>query len=84
MILCDAPPIIPVSDGVALAAVCDGVIFVVRAGLVPAAALRRATEHIRHVRGQILGVLLNQVNLSEGYQTDYYRYYRAYYGPDAQ
>jgi capsular exopolysaccharide synthesis family protein len=82
LVLCDSPPVIPVSDAVALAAQCDGVILVVRAGDVPAAALRRAAEHIQKVKGRILGVLLNEVNLREGYHADYYRYYRAYYGPD--
>lgn len=83
LVICDTPPIISVSDGVALAARCDGVILVVRVGSVPHPVIRQAAEHIEAVKGRILGVLLNSVNLTrDGYYYDYYRYYHAYYGSD--
>ena len=83
LVLCDTPPVISVSDGVALAAQCEGVILVVRVGAVPQEVVRRAAESIEAVKGRILGVLLNSVNLRrDGYYYDYYRYYHAYYGSD--
>lgn len=83
LLIFDTPPVISVSDGVALAAQCDGVILVVKVGGVPQAVIRRATEQIEAVKGHILGVLLNAVNLKrDSYYYDYYRYYHAYYGGD--
>jgi capsular exopolysaccharide synthesis family protein len=83
LLICDTPPVISVADGVALAAQCDGVILVVRVGTVPQDVIRRAAEQIQAVKGKIIGVLLNSVNLKrDGYYYDYYRYYRAYYGDD--
>ncbi len=81
LVVCDSPPVIAVSDGVALAAQCDGVILVVRAGTVSHEVLRRVTEQIEAVKGKILGVLLNSVDLSrDGYYYAYYRHYQAYDG----
>ncbi len=83
LVVCDSPPIIAVSDGVALAAQCDGVILVVRAGTVSHDVLRRVTEQIEAVKGKILGVLLNSVDLNrDGYYYSYYRHYQAYNGGD--
>jgi protein-tyrosine kinase len=76
LVLCDSPPVIAVADGVALAAQCDGVILIVRAGVVSHDLIRRAVEQIQSVKGKILGVVLNDVDLNrEGYHYSYYRYY---------
>ena len=84
LILCDTPPVLSVSDAVALAARSDGVILVVRAGGVSTTAVRRAAEQIRAVKGRILGVLLNAVDMRrDGYYADYRRYYHAYDGGDS-
>jgi protein-tyrosine kinase len=84
LILFDTPPVIAVADTLSFASVCDGVILVVRSGSVPFSVLRRAVEQIGHVRGRVLGVLLNRVNL-RATDADFYRYYRAYHatGPKA-
>ena len=85
LVLCDSPPVIAVSDGVALAAQCDGVIVVVRAGAVAHDVVRRAVEQIEGVKGKILGVLLNNVDLRRGgYYHAYYRYYQAYDGGESK
>jgi capsular exopolysaccharide synthesis family protein len=78
LIVYDTPPIISVADAVEVAALCDGVILVVRYGSVPPSVLRRAARQITQVNGRILGVLLNQVNLRGG-DDDVYRYYSAYH-----
>ena len=84
MILLDSPPIVSVSDALALAAVVDGVILVVRAGKIPQEVVRRAAGQIEAVKGRILGVLMNYVDLKrDGYYYDYYRYYHSYYHPGA-
>ena len=79
LVICDTPPVLSVSDAVALCARCDGVILVVRAGGVSSAVVRRAAEQIDAVKGRILGVVLNRVDMSRhGYYAEYHRYYRAY------
>jgi len=79
LVICDTPPVLSVSDAVALCARCDGVILVVRAGGVSSAVVRRAAEQIDAVKGRILGVVLNRVDISRhGYYAEYHRYYRAY------
>jgi capsular exopolysaccharide synthesis family protein len=81
LLLCDTPPVVAVSDAAALAAKSDGVVFVVRVGAVPYNVIQRAIGQIEAVKGRILGVLLNSVNLRrDGYYYDYYRYYHSYYG----
>jgi protein-tyrosine kinase len=83
LVLCDSPPILAVSDPVALAAQCDGVILAVRVGTVAQDMVRRAAEQVAAVKGKILGVLLNHVNLSRhGYHYGYYHYYESYESGD--
>jgi protein-tyrosine kinase len=85
LIVCDTPPVLSVSDAVALAAQCDGVVLVVRVGGVSTAAVRRTAEQIDAVKGRILGVLLNRVDMRrDGYYAEYQRYYHAYYGSDTK
>lgn len=84
LILCDSPPIISVADGVALAAQCDGVILVVRAGKVAFDVIQRATSQIEAVKGRILGVILNSVDLRRDGYYNYYRYYKTYYTDGAK
>jgi capsular exopolysaccharide synthesis family protein len=84
LVICDTPPVLSVSDPVALAARCDGVILVVRVGGVSIAVVRRAAEQIDAVKGRILGVVLNRVDMRrDGYYAEYHRYYKAY-GDDAK
>jgi capsular exopolysaccharide synthesis family protein len=81
LVLCDSPPVISVTDGIALAAQCDGVVLVVRVGAIAHEAIRRAAEQIEAVKSRILGVVLNSVDLRrDGYSYKYYRYYRSYQG----
>jgi protein-tyrosine kinase len=83
LIVIDTPPVLSVSDAVALAAQTDGVILVVRGGKTSAEAARHAAEQIDAVKGRILGVLLNRVDIRHGgYYADHQRYYDAYYGSD--
>jgi protein-tyrosine kinase len=84
LILCDSPPVISVADGIALSAQCDGVVLVVRAGALAHDVVRRAVEHIESVKGRILGVVLNSVNLRRDSYYNYYRYYGRYYGTNGK
>ena len=80
LVLLDSPPVVSVADAVALATFADGVVMVVQTGKVPHEVIRRATSQILAVKGRILGVVMNGVNLKrDGYYYDYYRYSGAYY-----
>ena len=82
MILLDSPPLVSVSDAVALSAFTDGVVLVVQTGKVPHEVIRRAASQLHAVKGRVLGVVMNAVNLKrDGYYYDYYRYYHSYYTP---
>jgi capsular exopolysaccharide synthesis family protein len=85
LVLWDAPPVLLVADSLNLAAQCDGVILVVRSGAIPYSVLRRAGRQIAQVKGKILGVLLNSVDLRRT-DGEFYRYYHAYHknGGDRQ
>jgi protein-tyrosine kinase len=80
MVLLDSPPVVLVADAVALASFTDGVVLVVQTGKVSHEVIRRAAGNIQAVKGRILGVVMNAVNLKrDGYYYDYYRYYQSYY-----
>jgi len=82
LVILDSPPVIPVSDGIALSSHSEGVILVVKVGTVPSEVVRRAVEQIESLKGRVLGVVLNRVNPRRDgdYYYDHYRYNNAYYG----
>src|SRR5262249_27864533 len=84
LVLCDSPPVIAVADGIALSAQCDGVVLVVRAGTIAHEVIRRAADHIESVKGRILGVILNSVDLRRDGYYHYYRHYGQYYGTNGK
>ena len=84
LVVCDSPPVIAVADGIALSAQCDGVVLVVRAGTMAHEVIRRCAEHIESVKGRILGVILNSVDLRRDGYYHYYRYYGRYYGSNGK
>jgi len=61
--LFDSPPVVSVSDALALSALCEGVILVVRSGAIPQPVIRRTVDHIEAVKGRILGIVLNSVDM---------------------
>jgi capsular exopolysaccharide synthesis family protein len=78
LVLWDTPPVVLVADAINLAAQSDGVILVVRSGAIPHGVLRRAGQQIVQVKGKILGVFLNGVDLRRT-DEEFYRYYHAYH-----
>ena len=70
-IILDAPPILPVADATVLAGMCDGVIFVVRAGSTGFDLAQAACQELRGKN--LLGVVLNRAEEIETYGA--YSYY---------
>jgi capsular exopolysaccharide synthesis family protein len=69
-VLLDSPPALAVHDASVLADMCDGVLFVVRAGSTDFGVAERASAEFR--KKNLLGVVLNRVDESETYGGYYY------------
>lgn len=72
----DSPPIMGVSDASILASEVDLAILVVQYRKYPQAMTLRAKQMVEKVGGCLLGVVLNNINIS---QDSYYYYYSGYY-----
>jgi len=59
MIVCDAPPVLPIADTAALARLADGILVVVRAAVTPRQAVSRTLNIID--RNKLIGFVLNAV-----------------------
>jgi receptor protein-tyrosine kinase len=70
-IIVDAPPALPVADASVIGTLCDGVLFVVRAGSTPSEASQKACQELQD--SHVIGVVLNTVQEAEGYNS-YYAY----------
>jgi len=75
-VIIDTPPILSVSDSLALAREADGVIMVIRAGRTPKRALLRSRDLLVRMQARIFGVVLNAVNV--GVNGSYYNYSNSY------
>jgi len=71
-IILDTPPVLPVHDASMMADVCDGVLFVVRAGATDHEMAAKAIEEFQD--RNLLGVVLNRVEDGAGYGGYYYGY----------
>lgn len=61
LVLVDAPPLLPVTDGAILATLTDGAVLCVRARITRKDQLEQAVEALRAVDAKILGVVLTMV-----------------------
>jgi len=81
LILIDSPPILGVSDASVLASEVDLTIIVVQHRKLPRNMLLRVKHAIESVGGNILGVVLNNVDVRSDSQYQYYTSYYTYYAP---
>ncbi len=72
----DSPPIVGVSDASILASEVDGVLLVVQYRKYPRSISSRARRMLENVGTNVLGVVLNNINIL---RDDYYYYYHSYY-----
>ncbi len=79
IVLFDAPPILGVSDASVLASEVDLTVIVVQHRRFPRSMLLRVKQSVLNVGGNLLGVVLNNVDVrhDQGYQ--YYTSYNDYY-----
>ena len=77
----DSPPVLGLADAPSMAAIVDGVVFIVEADRNRRGALKTALRHLRAVRPVILGAVLTKFDTtkagnrySEYYGYEYYQY----------
>jgi capsular exopolysaccharide synthesis family protein len=76
-IVIDTPPVLSVSDSLALANIADAVVLVVRSGIARKKAILRTRELLRRANSNLIGIIFNCVDL----RLDHYYYaYGATYG----
>ena len=76
MVFFDSPPIMGVSDASILASEVDMTLLVVQYRKYPQLMTLRAKQMVEKVGGHMMGVVLNNINIS---QDSYYYYYSGYY-----
>lgn len=82
-IIIDCPPIMAVTDASLVANEVSGVLFVIGAETTTRAAARTALDELRDTRDNVVGAVLNRVDVRHNsyyyaryYRADYERYYR--------
>lgn len=76
LVIVDAPPILPVTDGQIMSTMVDGVLLVVRQNYTQKKAVVDTKQMLDNLGANILGVVLNDVQSSG---TGYYGYDKGYY-----
>ncbi len=81
-VVIDSPPVLPVTDSVILSRYVDGVVLVVRGAVTPRRVVNDAKLRLKSVGARLLGVVLNDVDVTGGDYYYYSRYYHSYYQED--
>lgn len=81
LVLIDSPPILGVSDASVLASEVDLTMIVIQHRKLPRTMLMRVKQAIENVGGNLLGVVLNNVDVRSDSQYQYYTSYYTYYSP---
>jgi capsular exopolysaccharide synthesis family protein len=80
-IIIDSPPAGVVSDAVVISTQVDGTALIVKGGRTSRDAAVRTVRALRDVNAQLLGAVLNDLDLEDQRYGQYYQYYRyGYYG----
>jgi polysaccharide biosynthesis transport protein len=78
-VIIDAPPLLPVTDAAVLSSMVDGTVLVVGAGTTKREELAKSLATLEHVKGRVLGLVLNKLPRKG---PDSYSYYRDGYAPE--
>jgi len=76
-VILDSAPLLASADSTVLATLTDGVVLVARAGGTSRDMVAAAFKQVKRVRGNVLGMVLNQVSKRD--QAGYHYYYSGYY-----
>lgn len=83
IVLIDSPPILGVSDASLLVSKADATLLVLQPRKMPLKALMRAKSLVQNAGGQIMGLIMNNVDISGDTQYQYYTTYYSYYTKDS-
>ncbi len=75
IIFIDTPPINIIADGGIINSIGDGSILVIKANGSTSSEIKNAIKLLRRANDNILGIVLNSVDLKNGYYSKYYHYY---------
>jgi Mrp family chromosome partitioning ATPase len=79
-VVIDSPPLLAVADAGILASQVTGTVLVTHIGRTRLSALAQAAEVVNKAGGNLLGVVLNRLDISQnGYYSSYYSYYNYNY-----
>lgn len=79
-VIIDSPPVGVVADAAVMSTHVDGTVVVVKAGQTSREAGRKAVRQLRDVKANLLGAVLNDLDLQRYGQYAYYYQYGYYYG----
>ncbi len=82
IVLVDSPPILGVSDSAVIVSEVDMTLMVVQPHKLPLKALLRQKQVIESVGGNLVGVVMNNVDITTDHQYQYYTTYYSYYATD--
>jgi succinoglycan biosynthesis transport protein ExoP len=83
MLIIDSSPLMPTSDALILAAHMDGVLLINRSGMINRKMVVKTIEQLQNAQANIMGIVLNRVDIrKEGYYKYYHKYYSKYYGDE--
>jgi capsular exopolysaccharide synthesis family protein len=80
IVIVDAAPILPVADGFVLAPKMDAIILTYQVGRVARDVLRRTKTRVQNVGGNVVGVILNDIQAEIGARHSDFSYYSYGYG----
>lgn len=81
LVLVDSPPILGVSDASVISSEVDHTIIVIQHRKLPRKLLQRVKQSVENVGGNIIGVVLNNVDVRSDTEYQYYTSYYTYYSP---
>ena len=81
MVLLDSPPILGISDASVLVNEVDLTLMIIQHRKLPKHMLVRVKKAVENVGGRLIGVVLNNVNISSDGAYQYYTSYYSYYAP---
>jgi capsular exopolysaccharide synthesis family protein len=79
-VIVDSPPVGVVADAAVMSTHVDGTVLVLKAGRTSREVARKAVRQLRDVNANILGAVLNDLDLHKYGQHAYYYQYGYYYG----
>jgi Mrp family chromosome partitioning ATPase len=80
----DSPPVLGVSDASLLVSKSDATLLVLQPRKMPIKALVRTKMLVENAGGQIMGLVMNNVDINGDTQYQYYTTYYSYYSKDSK